>query len=106
MERHEGRQIELMSVPCPLCGSDDCSILHTERTQYFGTPVALSVVRCRECGLDYTNPRIAEVNAVYEDGEPGQAEAIEAYNKRKRPVFENALRRIRRLLSAAGVHEA
>jgi len=44
-------------VKCNLCGSDDSTILFTVKDRRYKKPGLFNVVRCRKCGLIYTNPR-------------------------------------------------
>jgi SAM-dependent methyltransferase len=44
-------------VPCPLCGADDSEVRRTAHDRLFARPGRYHVVRCRRCGLQYTNPR-------------------------------------------------
>ena len=83
-------------VACDLCGADDAAVVHRERVGYFGEELSFTIVRCRGCGLVYTNPRLAESNAVYLEDEP-DVEAIEGHAKAKAAVFTKALDRIERL---------
>ena len=44
-------------VSCALCGADDPRRLLVDRVRHCGTWVDFPIVRCRRCGLIYTNPR-------------------------------------------------
>jgi 2-polyprenyl-3-methyl-5-hydroxy-6-metoxy-1,4-benzoquinol methylase len=48
---------ELEYVSCNLCGSDDSMILFTGKDRLFKKPGLFNVVKCKKCGLTYTNPR-------------------------------------------------
>lgn len=49
---------ELETVPCPLCGSAAYDVyLSQAKELYNGLDARFDVVRCRECGFIYTNPR-------------------------------------------------
>lgn len=53
-----GTRGKLEHVACNLCGSDDFTALYTTKgTSKFSYPDPLTYVRCRTCGLAYTNPR-------------------------------------------------
>ena len=47
----------LESVACALCGADDTEALLHGRDVRRGVPGGFAIVRCRECGLAYVNPR-------------------------------------------------
>jgi 2-polyprenyl-3-methyl-5-hydroxy-6-metoxy-1,4-benzoquinol methylase len=80
-------------VDCNLCGSDDTEIYHRERLPYFDKMLDFEIVRCRSCGLVYTNPRLAEHNATYLAGEENP-DQIEKHAHAKTAVFDNALEQI------------
>ncbi|MCP4707116.1 MAG: class I SAM-dependent methyltransferase [Planctomycetes bacterium] len=80
-------------VSCNLCGVDDTELFHQERLAYFGKEYDFKVVRCRNCGLVYTNPRLRDYNATYLQSEDGP-EDIERHAQAKAPVFERALKEI------------
>jgi SAM-dependent methyltransferase len=44
-------------VPCALCGADDAPAVLRGRDLRRGIPGDFTVVRCRDCGLAYVNPR-------------------------------------------------
>ena len=52
---------------CPLCGSDDAGVVCTSRDWALGLTERLQIVRCRHCGMAYTNPRpgVAEIGRYY-----------------------------------------
>jgi hypothetical protein len=56
-------------VACPLCGADQPRALLTSRDYYNNLSGEFGVVRCRECGFTYTNPRPfgARLAAYYPD---------------------------------------
>ncbi len=47
----------LERIACPCCGNDDASPYLSSRDRLFGRPGTYRVVRCRPCGMFYTNPR-------------------------------------------------
>jgi len=50
--------IELESVSCNLCGSDDLKYLYRKPdTRYFISEIEFNVVQCKRCGLAFVNPR-------------------------------------------------
>lgn len=49
--------LEWQQVACTLCGADDFETLLSWRDAKLVADAALSVVRCRRCGLALTNPR-------------------------------------------------
>lgn len=57
------------SIPCNLCGADNFDILFDQ-----GVAQSARIVKCRECGLIYANPRNAGVDA--EDYETAPPEEI------------------------------
>jgi len=63
---------------CPLCGSAECTPIHTERG-------ALKIVRCHGCGLLYTNPMVKEPEKNYWGDEA-------AYVEEARLIFEGRAR--------------
>lgn len=85
------------TVPCNYCGRDDTRIYHRERLLYFGRPLVFTIVRCRRCGLVYTNPRLTEHNATYLLDASQDPAAIEAHGRAKRPVYAGALNEIEAL---------
>lgn len=44
-------------VSCDLCGMDDTKLMFHARDTLLGGPERFAVVRCRNCGLAYLNPR-------------------------------------------------
>ena len=44
-------------ICCNLCGADDSELLFTSPDRMFHKNVMFNVVRCKRCGLIYTNPR-------------------------------------------------
>lgn len=44
-------------VSCDLCGKDDTEVVLTARDLYNNIPGEFTVVRCKNCGFTYTNPR-------------------------------------------------
>ncbi len=48
---------DLQDVPCPLCATDDCETARWGRDRLFGRPERFRIVRCRQCDLQYLNPR-------------------------------------------------
>jgi len=77
-----------------LCGREDTEVYHRERLGYFDTILDFTIVRCRHCGLVYTNPRLVEYNAAYLYASSEDVGAIEAHAQAKRPIFERALKEI------------
>lgn len=65
---------ELVNCPCPLCGKDEYSEIYKERG-------GLGIVRCKNCGLIYVNPRLKNPEGVYW----GDAEK---YLKEAKLIFE------------------
>ena len=85
-------------VPCNLCGRDDPEQFHQERLNYFNTVLDFQIVRCRHCGLVYTNPRLSDHNATYLWGSCDDPDTIEQHGRVKGPVFDKALNRIELLV--------
>ena len=98
-----GPVLEWEQVACNLCGSDRPEVFHREQLPYFGVSLEFTIVRCRECGLVYTNPRLGDYNATYQAGFCESAEEIEAHASAKQPVFATALRSIKDQQRALGV---
>jgi SAM-dependent methyltransferase len=49
---------EVIKVPCPLCDKDEYKEIYKERG-------SLGIVRCRNCGLIYVNPRLRDPEKIY-----------------------------------------
>lgn len=61
---------DLETVPCALCGSDHHDVYFSRAKElYNGFDEYFDVVRCRECGFVFTNPRptAATMNCFYPD---------------------------------------
>lgn len=61
---------DLETVPCALCGSDRHEVyLRQAKELYNGLDARFDVVRCRQCGFVYTNPRptAASIGCFYPD---------------------------------------
>ncbi|MBN2377989.1 MAG: class I SAM-dependent methyltransferase [Sedimentisphaerales bacterium] len=87
-------QLQWERVNCNLCGADDTEIYHRERLPYFEQLLDFQIVRCRQCGLVYTNPRLTDHNATYLFGTDFNPKQIEAHAHAKQTVFERALNEI------------
>ena len=81
-------------VACNLCGADNAAPYHHERLVYFDKVLDFDIVRCRDCGLVYTNPRLADHNATYLWASSDDPDQIEAHARAKGRVFDRALREI------------
>lgn len=54
----EADRIEVEEVPCPICESRDYKVMYTKPDIRFRiSRLQWSVVRCRQCGAGFTNPR-------------------------------------------------
>lgn len=82
------------TVCCNLCGSDDHELFHRERVPYFNKELDFTIVRCRRCGLVYTNPRLSDYNATYLFSGEDDFAHIEDHARSKQPVFHSALKKI------------
>jgi 2-polyprenyl-3-methyl-5-hydroxy-6-metoxy-1,4-benzoquinol methylase len=62
--------VELEEVPCNYCGATEADLVLTHRDPLGTLPGRFSVVACRKCGLQRTNPRptAAAVAKAYPDG--------------------------------------
>lgn len=89
-------------VTCNLCGRDDTEIYHRERLPYFEQMLDFDIVRCRCCGLVYTNPRLAEHNATYLLAHDENPRLMEKHDRAKAAVFANALKQITQLQQRLG----
>lgn len=49
--------IELETVVCDLCGSTNNNLLLRARDYRYGYSEMFNIVKCKECGLIYLNPR-------------------------------------------------
>lgn len=83
-------------VACNLCGREEADLYHRERLAYFDKRLDFRIVRCRQCGLVYTNPRLAHHNATYLLAGHDDDAAMETHARTKRKVFESALDEIER----------
>lgn len=89
-------------VMCNLCGRDEGEPYHRERLPYFDEMLDFQIVRCRHCGLVYTNPRLADHNVAYLLGSSDNPEEIERHGQAKAAVFVGALNEIERLQQRSG----
>lgn len=88
-------------VKCDLCGLDDVESLLTGKDRLLGGEEEFGVVRCRNCGLIYTNPRPTreEISRYY----PSQYSAF-AFSQGgvaglvRRTLLEREVRRVRSLI--------
>jgi 2-polyprenyl-3-methyl-5-hydroxy-6-metoxy-1,4-benzoquinol methylase len=94
-------QVRWETVCCNYCGRDDTKIFHREKLPYFGTIFEFTIVKCRYCGLVYTNPRLTEHNATYLLDASVDPASIESHARAKKPVFDSALDEIESLLKPA-----
>lgn len=78
-------------VRCNLCRSDATDLYHRERLPYFDEMLSFEIVRCRNCGLVYTNPRLVDHNATYLFTDRGDNESIAEHDQTKSRVFARAL---------------
>ncbi len=86
-------------IACNLCGSDKTRPYHRETLPYFDRKLTFDIVKCRVCGLVYTNPRLVDYNAPYlYESDSSHANYAE-HDKAKQPVFLAALARITGLLA-------
>jgi len=86
--------VEIVEVPCPLCGSLDARSVREEVDTYFGKPVSVGIATCGGCGMRFTSPRISEVNKVYEARESVDPDYVRFHTEVKGPVFRRALKRL------------
>lgn len=49
--------LELENTNCPFCEADVADLFHKVRDCYLRNPGEFAFVRCRQCGLNYLNPR-------------------------------------------------
>ena len=49
--------IKLETINCDLCGSNNNALLLQTRDYRYGNPDMFNIVKCKECGLIYLNPR-------------------------------------------------
>lgn len=91
---------------CNLCGREDAEPYHSERLPYFDQIVDFQIVRCRQCGLVYTCPRLAAHNATYQLASVVDEPTVEAHGRAKAPVFARALREIDLWRGRLGIHQA
>ena len=74
-------------VACNICDSDDTDVYHHERLPYFDKILDFQIVRCRNCGLVYTNPRLADHNATYLYAGSDDPDEIERHDLAKAAVL-------------------
>ncbi len=92
-------------VKCDLCGLDDVESLLTGKERSWGGEEEFGVVRCRNCGLIYTNPRPTqeEISRYY----PSQYSAF-AFSQGglggllRRTLLEREVRKMRSLIGEVG----
>ena len=89
------------SVCCNLCGADDPELYHRERLPYFDQMLTFDIVRCRQCHLVYTNPRLADHNRTYLYPHCADPQSISDHDQAKQQVFIGALAQTDRLQSLA-----
>ena len=78
-------------VRCNLCGRDEPELYHREQLPYFNQLLDFDIVRCKCCGLVYTNPRLAYHNATYLRDSGDNPEQIERHARAKERIFKGAL---------------
>lgn len=63
---------DLEYVPCNLCGEDDAQLLFEGWDRLHGQPGRFRLVRCRQCGLIYLNPRpvASQIGRYYPEDYP------------------------------------
>ena len=98
--------IEWEWVPCNLCEHDETEAYYQERLPYFGEMLGFHIVRCRHCGLVYTNPRLTDHNAVYLCSDSDDTIQIEKHARAKADVFATALNEIESKLSCDTLGQA
>lgn len=96
--KNETRPLQWEHVPCNLCAADATDLYHRERLPYFDNMLSFDIVQCRNCGLVYTNPRLADHNATYLDAGCADADTITQHDRAKQRVFTGALDEIERWL--------
>lgn len=57
----------MQETDCNLCGADDTELVYVETDRLMRLPGSFRLVRCRQCGLLYINPRptLEEIQAYY-----------------------------------------
>lgn len=59
-------KIELESVNCNLCGSNDTNLLYKKPdTRFWVSPIEFNLVQCKDCGLAFVNPRPTQKSMNY-----------------------------------------
>lgn len=89
------------TIHCNLCGSSKYDLYHQENVPYFDVPLDFDIVRCQNCDLVYTNPRLTDYNANYLF-EAIDADHVENHAQAKLPIFQSALKQILALQKQAG----
>ncbi len=92
-------------VKCDLCGLDDVESLLTGKDRLLGGEEEFGVVRCRNCGLIYTNPRPTrkEISRYY----PSRYSAFSfsqggVVGLLRRALLEREVRKVRSLMGEVG----
>ena len=87
---------ELEAVGCALCGADD--FVEVDRQRGF------RMVRCRQCGLVYLNPRPTPqwLRRSYQDYLPAEPDDVARWNRMMEPLYRSARRRLMARFPAAG----
>ena len=91
LEQKPKPKVVWQTVNCNLCGGVDTETVHRERLEYFGEPLDFTIVRCRNCDLVYTNPRLADVNEAYLEDPSASEDNWERHDRAKSVVFRRAL---------------
>ena len=70
IQQNPGATVELEEVPCDYCGATEADLVLTHRDPLGTLPGQFSVVACRKCGLQRTNPQptAAALAKAYPDG--------------------------------------
>ncbi len=83
-------------TPCPLCGSSSAVFLMPTHDRLCGVPGEFALMRCRDCGLTYLNPRpdVQSIGAYYPPAyDPHQIERLEDLPPLKRLTVRYGLRK-------------
>lgn len=63
--RHSGQEIEMEYVPCNLCGQEEWDEVLVAQDSLYGREGDFTLVRCKNCGLTFLNPRPSKEHLTY-----------------------------------------
>lgn len=87
---------EMEAVDCDLCSSNNNALLLQARDFCYGHSEMSNIVKCKECGLIYLNPRptFEAISKLYDEDYTPDNELNNPFFVRKTPKWKIVLRRI------------